>query len=48
MDFVGGLPIARKGHDYMFMVVDRLRKMCALMPSKNTISKKEAENLFFG
>jgi len=48
MDFVGGLPTSRKGHDYLFMVVDRFNKMCVLMPCKKTISGKEAINLFFG
>jgi len=48
MDFVGGLLTTRKGHDYLFMVVDRFNKMCVLMPCKKTISGKEATNLFFG
>ena len=26
MDFVGGLPKSRKGHDYLYVVVDRLAK----------------------
>jgi hypothetical protein len=32
MDFVGGLPMSRKGHDYLYVVVDCFRKMCILMP----------------
>jgi len=48
MDFVGGLPTTRKGHDYMFVVFDRFNKMCVLMPCKNTMSGQEATNLFFG
>jgi hypothetical protein len=47
MDFVAGLPTTRKGHDYLFVVVDRFRKMCILMPCINTISGKEATNKFF-
>jgi len=47
MGFMGGLLITRKGHDYMSMVVDMFNKMCVLMPCKNTISGKEATNLFF-
>jgi hypothetical protein len=47
MDFVGGLPTTRKGHDYLFMVVDRFNKMCILMPCKNSIIKQEETNKFF-
>ena len=47
MDFMGGLPTTRKGHDYLFVVVDRFNKMCILMPCKKTINGKEATNLFF-
>ena len=34
MDFVGGLPLSRKGHNYLYVVVDHFRKMCILMPWK--------------
>ena len=34
MDFMGGLPMFGKGHDYLYVVVDRFSKMCILMPSK--------------
>lgn len=34
MDFIGGLPMYRKNHDYRYVVVDRFRKMCILMPCK--------------
>jgi hypothetical protein len=47
MDFVGGLPTTEKGHDYIFVVVDKFNKMCILMPYKKTISGKEARNMFF-
>jgi hypothetical protein len=47
MDFVGGLPTNMKAHDYLFVVVDRFRKMCILMPCKNTIIGQEATNKFF-
>ena len=47
MDFVGDLLTTRKGHDYIFVVVDKFRKMCVLMPYKNTINGKEATNFFF-
>jgi len=48
MDFVGGLPTTRKEHDYLFMVVDKLSKMCFLMPCKKNFNGQEATNLFFG
>jgi hypothetical protein len=44
---MGGLPTTRKGHDYLFVVVERFGKMCILMPCKNTINGKEATNKFF-
>ena len=34
MDFVGGLPMSRRGHDYLYVVMDRFSKMCILMPCK--------------
>jgi hypothetical protein len=47
MDFVGGLPTTRKGHDYLFVIVDRFNKMCILVPYKNTINGQESKNKFF-
>jgi len=38
MDFVGGIPMFRKGHDYLYVVVDRFRKMCILVPCKKKVS----------
>ena len=38
MDFVGGLPMSKRGHDYLYVVVDRFNKMCILMPCKNHIT----------
>ena len=38
MDFVGGLLMLRKGHDYLYVVVDRFKKMCLLMPCKKAIT----------
>jgi hypothetical protein len=34
MDFVGDLPMSRKCHNYLYVVVDRFNKMCVLMPCK--------------
>lgn len=47
MYFMGGLQITRKGHYYLFMLVYKLNKMCAIMPCKKTIDGKEASNIFF-
>ena len=38
MDFVGGLPMTKGGHDYLYVVVDRVNKMCIFMPCKNKIT----------
>jgi hypothetical protein len=38
MYFVGGLPMSKGGHDYLYVVVDRFRKMCILMPCKKQIT----------
>jgi hypothetical protein len=37
MDFVGGLPMTKGGHDYLYVVVDRFSKMCILMSCKKKI-----------
>ena len=34
MDFIGSLPLSRRGHDYLYVVVDRFSKMCVVMPCK--------------
>ena len=34
MYFMGRLPMSRKGHDYLYVVVDRFNNMCILMPCK--------------
>ena len=47
MDFVGGLPISRKQHDYLYVVMDRLSKMCLLMPCKKTITDEKITELYF-
>ena len=38
MDFVGGLPMSRNGHDYLYVMVD---KMCILMACKKTITAEQ-------
>jgi hypothetical protein len=47
MDFVGGLPMTRGGHDYLYVIVDRFNKMCILMPCKKQITAEKTANLFF-
>jgi hypothetical protein len=47
MDFVSGFLTTRKGHDYMFVVVEKFNKMCILMPYTNTIKEQEEKTMFF-
>ena len=47
MDFVGGLPLLRKGHNYLYVVVDRFKKMCTLTTCKNKITTEQTTHLFF-
>ena len=47
MDFVGGLPLSKRGHDYLYVVVDRFSKMCRLFPCKNKITTGQTTHLFF-
>ena len=47
MDFVGGLLKSRKGHGYLYVVVDRFRKMCILVPYSKQITAEQTAKLFF-
>jgi len=47
MDFVGGLPKSRKGHEYIYVVVDRFNKMCILIPCSKRITAEQTTKLFF-
>ena len=47
MDFVGGLPMSRRQHDYIYVVVDRFSNMCILMPCKKTITVEQTTELYF-
>jgi hypothetical protein len=47
MDFVGGLPMSKRGHDYLYVVVDRFINMFILMPFKNNITTEQTVNIFF-
>ena len=46
MDFVGGLPLPRKSHDYLYVIVDHFSKMCILMPCKKKITAEQTAYLF--
>ena len=47
MDFVGGLPMSRKQHDYVYVVVHRFSQMCTLIPCKKTITAEKTVELYF-
>ena len=47
MDFVGGFPLSKKSHDYLYVVVDHFSKMCILMPCKKQITAEKTTSLFF-
>jgi hypothetical protein len=47
MDFVRGLPKTRKGHNYLFVVVDSFKIMWIMMPSQNSIKGQEEASKFF-
>jgi len=47
MDFAGGFPLSRKGHDYLYVVVDRFSKVCILMPCKKEITVEKQLNFSF-
>ena len=47
MDFVGGLLKSRKGHDYLYVVMDKFRKMCILIPCNKQITIEQTVKLFF-
>lgn len=46
MDFVRGLPMSRKGHDYLYVIVDRFSKMCILVPCKKQVIDEYTAFLF--
>jgi hypothetical protein len=47
MDFMVGLPKNQKGHDGIFVVVDRLTKHAHFILAKSTMSTIDEVNYFF-
>jgi hypothetical protein len=47
MDFVGGLPMSRRNHDYLYVVVDRFRKMCIFMPYTKQVTAEQTTQCSF-
>jgi hypothetical protein len=39
--------MSKRGHDYLYFVVDRFKTMCILMPCKKQITVEQTANLFF-
>jgi hypothetical protein len=47
MDFLRGLPMTKGGHAYLYVIVDRFRKMCIFMSCKKHITIEQTGNLLF-
>jgi hypothetical protein len=47
MDFLGGFPMSKRGHDYLYVLVDMFSKMCVLMPCKKKIIAEQSSHIFF-
>ena len=47
MDFIGELPMTKKGHDYLFIIMDIFSEICVLIPCKMTIIAQDTIKLLF-
>jgi hypothetical protein len=47
MDFVGGFPMSRMGHDYLYVMVEKFRNMYILMPCKKQVIVEHKTHMFF-
>jgi len=47
MDFVTGFPCLQKGHDAIFVVIDRFSKVAHFLPVKETICASQLADLYF-
>jgi hypothetical protein len=41
MEFVGGLPMTKKNHDYLYVVVDHFNKNLILLPCKKQVATEQ-------
>src|ERR1043165_4679205 len=46
MDFITGFPKSQKGHDAMFVVIDRFSKVAHFLPVKETITASQLAHLY--
>ena len=46
MDFITGFPRSQKGHDAIFVVIDRFAKVAHFLPVKETISASQLADLY--
>lgn len=46
MDFITGLPVTEKGHDAIYVVLDRLTKMAHFIPCTKDIDARETAQLY--
>ena len=47
MDYMSSLPFTKRGHDYVFVVVDRFSKITILVSCKKSITAEATAKIFF-